>query len=238
VIERGGRTSAPVITLVLCLPAPVAADEPNVKALSKILVGLRSEVDDLDSQLRSERTQNLVELRTLERRREELALLRDGEAVKQATLKQQLDRRRARQTAEQDVRTTLTQAVERGIDGLVAALQRSLPYRREERLAELATLRLRLRAGRVDPTSAAVKLWRLSEDELRLSMTVELAEVPLLIEGKRRLVRGAGGDWRHLLVTDRREREQIAALFRALERQVREGAYRLPLPPLSRGGRP
>ena len=239
--------------------APARADETGLKQLSKTLVRLRSEVDDLDSQLRAERTQNLLELRELQRRKEELALLKDAAAVKQATLEQRLRSRQEKQAQEQDSRSHLSRAVKRASAVLARAVERSLPYRRKERLAAINELGLSMGAGRTDPASAAVKLWRLVEDELRLAMTVERAEIPLEIEGKRRLVsvvrlgtvtlyttlgpgeygrleRRPDGAWHHIRIADPQQRDQIAALFRALARQVQEGLYRLPLPDLVGGG--
>jgi hypothetical protein len=258
------RSLAGLAVLLFLLGAglsPARADDKSLKRLSKTLVELRSTVDDLNSQLRVERTQNLLELRELQRRKEELALLKDAEAVKQATLKQQLQRRQEKQAKEQDTRSLLARAVEIGRKQLAKAVERSLPYRLKERLAAISELGLRMGAGRIDPAAAAVKLWRLVEDELRLAMTVERAEVPLVIDGKSRLVRVVrlgtvtlytslgpeeygrfvrrqDGTWHHVVLEEPQHCDQIAALFRALERQVREGFYRLPLPDLIQGGKP
>jgi len=142
-----------------------------------------------------------------------------------------------------------------------AAVEGSLPFRREERLAALDELATKLDSGALAPEKAATKLWRFIEDELRLTREVSLTKVPLRIEddGPRHLtevvrfgmvtlytrcadcgdahfgqmVKGDDGRWRHEVIEDETSVQQVKSLFESLEKNITEGAYELPLPPLT-----
>ncbi len=225
------------------------------------LVKLRSEVSALSAELTRLRGSEQGEQRALQARKKELALLLDAELLRIKTIEARLTKAKARETSGADKRKGLKTAVLAGVASLRQTVQRSLPYRRKERLAALDELVTRLKAGRVDGETAALTLWRLTEDEVRLTMLIEGGERAVRIAGVERLVpvvrlgmltlytdlgqgrygrllRGKDGRWRHERIVGERARKQLRALFHALHRQVREGAYSLPIPfdALGRGG--
>lgn len=222
--------------------------------LSKRLVKLRASVDRLTAQIRLERTQHLLALRGKENRRSQLQLLVDQEKLRLQRLRNQrrqlLEKLNTRKRNHKDIR----QALKHALSSVKKGILNSLPYRRKERMALLTRIELRLKAGRIDAEQGVAALWRILEDELRLTRIVERAEIPLVLkkgqlprlvkvvrigmvalfvkEGKDsfgRMVRDSKGKWRYLHVRKAKDRKQIALLFRNIERQLREGLYRLPL---------
>lgn len=234
---------------LLCAPVALAAP----KSYGAKLVQLRTEVSALSAELVRLRSNEQAEQRALQARKKELALLLDAEQLRLKTLEARIAKSRARKVSGADKRKALRQATLSGVVSLRAVVARSLPYRRKQRLAALDQLAARLRAGQVDGETAALSLWRLTEDEIRLTMLVEGGERAVRIAGVERLVpvvrlgmltlftdlgqsrygrlrRGKDGRWRHERVVGKRARKQLRALFHALHRQVREGAYSLPIP--------
>lgn len=76
-------------------------------------------------------------------------------------------------------------------EGLLAAIERirsgvqaGLPFRREERAEALSELSSSLREGRVEPGAAAMRLWKLVREELRLAETSGLAHRSIEVDGK------------------------------------------------------
>ncbi|MCK6511390.1 DUF3450 domain-containing protein [Myxococcota bacterium] len=235
-------------------PRSKAPSSRQLQRWSAELVRLRTEVDRVSSQIRIEREQSLLALRGLESRRAQLQSMVDQERLRfqrwmgqVERLKQQLQSRSMAQSAIHDALLDALKSVEQAIEG-------SLPYRRKERWEQVQKIRVRMKAGRIDAEQGVAALWRILEDELRLTALVERAELPLelhkgkpprlvkvvrvgmiamfVLEGKGRygrMVRDAKGGWVYLLARSLEDREQIALLFENLERQIREGLYRLPL---------
>jgi outer membrane murein-binding lipoprotein Lpp len=256
---RARLPSSLTLLLGALIYAPVALAAP--KSYGVKLVKLRSEVSALSAQLARLRAGEQAEQRALQARKKELALLLDAERLRIKGLEARLAKVKAKKTSGADKRAALSEAVLSGAASLRAAVKRSLPYRRKQRLAALDKLTGKLKAGRVDGETAALALWRLTEDEIRLTMLIEGGERAVRIAGAERLVpvvrlgmltlytdlgkgrygrllRGSDGRWRHERVTGKRARKQLRALLHALHRQVREGAYSLPIPvdALRRGG--
>ncbi len=231
-----------------------APSSRQLQRWSAELVRLRAEVDRVSSQIRIEREQSLLALRGLESRRAQLQRTVDQERLRLqrwmaqvGRLQQQLRTRSMAQSAIHDALLDALKSVEQAIEG-------SLPYRRKERWEQVQKIRVRMKAGRIDAEQGVAALWRILEDELRLTALVERAELPLelhkgkpprlvkvvrvgmiamfVLEGKGRygrMVRDAKGGWVYLLARSLEDRVQIALLFENLERQIREGLYRLPL---------
>jgi len=230
------------------------ASSQYYRNLSRKLVKLRASVDQLTAQIRLERTQHLLALKGLENRRSQLQLLVDQEQLRLQRLRTQRKQLLEKLNARKQNRKGIRQALQHALDSVKKGILNSLPYRRKERMALLTRIEVRLKAGRIDAEQGVAALWRLLEDELRLTSVIERAEVPLVLkkgqlprlvkivrvgmialfvrEGKGRfgrMVRDSKGQWRYLLVQKSEDNKQIERLFRNVERQLREGLYRLPL---------
>lgn len=240
---------------ILATPNAYADQNAKITRLSKELANLRIEVDRLDGEVRAKRTEHLAELRTIERRRQELALLKDAALLKKQSLKQKIEQRKESKIKNEASESKLIKAIDSGALHLKQSLNNTLPFRKIERLKALDDLVLALRTKRIDPARAAVRLWRLIEDELRLTMTIERAQIPITIDGHRRLVHvlrlgtvtlftkladnrygqmflNDQGQWEHKNISSSAAKAQVEKLFLAVKRQLLDGAYRLPLPAL------
>ncbi|MBU0551435.1 DUF3450 domain-containing protein [Myxococcota bacterium] len=241
-----------LLALALLAPSP-PAPPPDLPTMARALADLRVEIDELDAQLRVEKTQINAALRGLEARVAELEMRLDAERVRRARLQAQIDRHQAEADAQTQTRAAASEAILRGLDAAQALVEEGLPFRRAARLKALDGLRARLKEGRVDPHALGVELWRFMEDERRLRREVEMSEIPIQIEpdAAPRLLRVVrlgmvtlytrldearfgqlrreGAGWRHVEIEPPQQRQQLASLFQSLRRQVREGAWRLPL---------
>lgn len=263
-LEGGRRAGLARTILVIALLAvmsgpagPALGQDPPADLLgqrAEELAELRVEVDRLDAELRAVRRQGAFELRTLQTRRGELELQLDDLRLEVRTQRDEAEQLHQRQREQGDAGSELADTVERGLDELGEVIAEGMPYHRDERLAALDDLRGQLRAGRIDPASAAVSLWRTIDDDLRLAERVERGQTPLqlrpgdavqLVEVVRlgsvallvhvppdeygRVIRGEDGSWCYEPLTHPEPRRQVRKLFRDLQRQIRDGAYILPL---------
>lgn len=225
------------------------------------LARLRAETDALDTQLRAERTRGLTELRTLMQRRGELQLELDRAGIRASTARQSLKEVKQRLAQTRQKRQRLVPVLEQSLTRLRGVVAQGLPFRQKERLRVLDELLVKLKAGRIEPETAMSRVWRFLEDELKLTGDVQRTRLPLRLSDKegasRRLVdvvrlgmvtlftktkdgqvgqvrRVGPGDWRHRWLTRSDHKREVRRLFEALGKNLTEGAYRLPLPPVIR----
>ena len=139
----------------------------------------------------------------------------------------------------------------RAIEQLQQQIQAGLPFKIDERSAELAALRTDLLNGSVQSARAANRLWAFFEDEFRLTRENALHNQTVEVGGERVLAEvvkiGAmalyfrtpdgrygqavqtGDSWRFVLSQDAAVSAQIAQLFDALRKQIRQGYFELPM---------
>lgn len=245
----GASRLAFAICAALC--ACTAAAQDPAGELGEHLIALRSEVEQLNDQLELQRVEQ----------RSTLA----GLGARQAELQAGIDRQRL---AVRELRAKLdaaTQAVgEAGVAGealapllheAIAALETyvgdGLPFKREERLGEIAQLRTQLANGSVPPERAVNRLWALYEDEFRLtrdnslhSQTIALGNERVLADvaklGTVALYFRTGDErygqalrtndgWRFVELADAADIARTQALFDALGKQIRQGYFELPV---------
>ncbi len=248
------RRGARVFALLAALGVAAArgdGDDP-LEGLARQLVDGRAAVERLASQVELKKTAEREALRSsaqqegdLERQLKALELeleeLRRAAAAKAAAVEQ---RQRARQS--------LKPLVLRHLDAVAALVREALPFKAAERLAALDELRREVEAERVPADEGLSRLWSSLEDELRLTREVGLHRQRLDVEGQALLcdvaklgmalmyfrtldgrlgvVRREGEGWRYAVVTASAEREQLAALFEALDKHIRQGFFVLPNP--------
>ncbi len=245
-----------VFVLVGLLPADIWAQEAPAKSavMAEKLAALRTEINDLDAVLRSRRNLTATELHGLQTRASELKLAEDAERIRVQALEAEVALLEA-SIASNDERTeALRGAVRQAIASLQRVVKNGLSYKQEQRLASLTKIVRDLEAGTVDAAAAAARVWRFVQDERRLAATVELADVSLVLSGDAdptlvrivrvgtvamfvhagadrwgRVVRGPDGRFGYADVRDRGQIAEIQRLFKSVEKQIREGRYRLPI---------
>ena len=254
------RSRLPVFALALMglslgAARPVRA-EPELDATR--LARLRAEVDELQERLDRARSAAGSERRSLQTQKADLEVLLNKEQLRQNTLK----RMRARQLDEKrraESRSALL------VEPALAAAQRlrrlveqTLPFRREQRHQAVDEIIESLRGPAADPAIAISRLWQLLEDEIRLTAESGLHRQVIVLDGRRLLVEvvhlgmgalyfrtqdgrfgwadaGGGKGYTFRLFSDEQRIAAVEALFDALRKQIRRGAFELPLALTSSG---
>ncbi len=249
----------PVLWLLaaLILPNPAAAQDADYTALAKELAALRAQVEQAESELRSQRARSEASIRSLVEQRSELEVMIQREQLRLDSTREEI---LALQQAAQD-RSTEVQAlapiVVQHAEALMEQAAQAVPYRLDDRLAELELVRDGVQSGAMDPRTGASRLWRHVEDELKLCeesglsrQAVELSEGSVLAQvahlglvalyfqtddGRYGHATRDGEVWTYSVATGQAERA-VADLFDALRKSVRSGSFTLPLQPPSAGG--
>ncbi len=251
------RTNRPILIggIFLALVMPVMADDQvgieNIGNLSKRLIELRGKVDDLSSELALRREEYRQQAKVLYARKSETQaeLERQKGLVKRLQKKLEDNKQRLAQAGLSDAR--LTPVVLAAAEHLGRQIEQGLPYKREERLADVHELMEQVKSGVVPASKAAARLWALIEDELRLrrenglfKQVIDLEGSQLLAEVARvgmvmmyfrtsdgrigKVSKSREGKWRYTTLTDKSHTRQIEELMDAFRKQVRSGYFELP----------
>ncbi len=240
--------SATISLLAVFASATAAAQ--SVDRMAESLITLRGEVEQLNAEVEISREESRQQLAGLAAQRSEL----------QANLQRQ---ELARREIEDKLAEAQTRAAESGVAGetlkpvlleavaeLRSHIQSSLPFKIDERLAELDEFRGQLDSGAVLPHRAANRLWAFYEDELRLtrengiySQTIDIGGQRLLVDiaklgtvmmffrtqdqrvGQARQTRDG---WRFEYIEAADDRNRVLTLFDSLRKQIRQGWFELP----------
>lgn len=221
------------------------------ETLADQLIARRSEVEQLNSELELLREEQRSTLAGLAAQRAELSASVDRQALAAREAQRKLDEVEARLAEAGASGDGLRPRIDAAVDALSAYIAAGLPFKREERLAELAAFRQQVATGTLPPARAVNRLWAFFEDEFRLtrdislqSQTIELGGERLLADvaklgtmalyfrtqdGRVGLARRDGDAWQFEPAADAQAEQQIRALFDALGKQIRQGYFELPL---------
>lgn len=174
--------AAALLALACVLPwRTVAAQEPGT--LAEGLIALRGEVEQINGELELLRDEQRTTLAGLAARRAELQADIDRHRLAARALRGQLDQQQQQAAAAGVAGAQLAPLLQQVAERLQAHIAAGLPFKTEQRIAEVASLRARLASGALPPERAVNALWALFEDEFRLSrdnslhsQTIVLAE--------------------------------------------------------------
>lgn len=247
------RTLAGVLGSTLLLGALAGAEEAGeMENLARELIARRTEVERLSGQVELKKAELREELRGAAQQRTDLE--RQVAALEQelGALRAQSGAQAAAVESRQAARAALRPLVLAQLDALLGQVERGLPFRARERAEELRRLREELESGRLAPPEALGRVWSSYEDELRLCREnglyrqeielegqKQLADVARLgmvllyfrtLDGRYGLIVPSPDGWRYEPARARAAEGQIAALFEALEKHIRQGFFPLPNP--------
>lgn len=240
----------PWIVLLLLPPGQSLSEDAAVDELARQLIALRTEVEELNQELDSLKSEQRAEMSSLAAQKAELAASRNRLETQVQQLRQKLAENQ-RLAAEAGVNSDVLLPVVAGaIEDLRGTISRSLPFKREERLAELDEIETQLATNVLPANRAANRLWAFYEDEIRLSRENGLYKQTIELAGDRVLADVAKigtvilffrtadqrygeavrqGDAWIFRVTDNAEAIiAIANLFDSLQKQIRQGYFVLP----------
>lgn len=225
--------------------------EDDIDRLVNNLVTLRGQVEDLQSELKIQTEEHKNTMAYLSTRRTELQANVDRERLRVAELNHDLETLRVRiaelgtdsDTLIPDVIALITQTSE--------SIENGIPFKQVERRQALEETRLRLEGRKITAQKAVNELWAFIEDDIRLTRENALYSQTIRIDGENVLADVAklgtvmmffrtrdddvgqavrsGSQWRFEVFDEPQRIEQVSLLFDALQKQIRQGYFTLPL---------
>jgi hypothetical protein len=237
--------------LVLVLAALPARAQTDADELAQGLIRLRGEVEQLNGELELLREEQRTSLAALAAQKAELAATAERQQLAAREAREKLARQQATMVESGAGGERLVPVLLAAADALAAQVRAGLPFKTEERLAEIDAFRTQLQNGTLPPQRAVNRLWAFHEDEFRLTrenglhaQTISLGGERVLAEvakvgtmalyfrtqdGRLGQARRDGQAWDFVPIEDPAGQQQVAALFDALRKQIRQGFFELPL---------
>ncbi len=222
----------------------------EAEALAERLVQLRSQVEELNQELEIVKEEHRAEMQGLAAQKAELEANRNRLETQVRQLEQTLEENRAAAAEAGVDNERLEPVLMEAIAGLRAQIEVALPFKRDERLAELDEIRVQLESDVIPANRAANRLWAFHEDEIRLTRENGIYNQTIELGGERLLadvaklgtvmmffrtsdlrygqVKRQGADWQFVTIDDAAQIAAIEGLFDSLQKQIRQGFFELP----------
>ena len=227
-----------------------AARAADLEKMAAELARLRSEVETLTSDLDEMKAEEKQKLQALAQQKASLENDSQREQLRLKQLQQELGRVREKIREAGELERAMKPAVLKAIESVKGPVRSGLPFRVDERIADLEKLRAELEKDEVLPSVAASRLWSRVEDELRLArengmyqQVIEVAGREVLADVARvgmvmlffrtedqtfgRAVR-QGDAWVFQAYEDEAQQQRLKALFEAMEKRIRVGFFEIP----------
>jgi hypothetical protein len=240
-----------------CCIAGSAQESPE--SLAERLIGLRGQVDELQSELDIRREEHRNRMAYLTAELADLEANRDREALRVGQLQADLDEMREEIASAGISSEALSPFVLEQIAAIRQQIATGFPFKVSERLAELDELETQLNSGVITAQRGVNRLWAFIEDEFRISRENAIYSQSIALGGKNvlvdiakigsvmmyfrtrdleygRAVHSPQG-WRFEVLESAADQELVARLFDSLRKQIRQGYFELPeaLPPAGEG---
>jgi hypothetical protein len=246
-----------IIIWIWSLYIPAAWGQDFEKKAAE-LARLRAAVEQLEGQIQNERSSSSAELKSLIAQKGELSLLVQKEKIRVTALQKEHSRQLVHLEAENAKSSKMAPVLIESTKVVEKMVRSSLPFKQNERLADLSRIRQAVLRRTLSPQTAASQLWQFIEDELKLCQESGLYQQAIPLEDKTILADVArlgmvallfrtndgrcgfaeqqkDGSYRFRTVKPGPVQEGIREVFDALKKQIRSGFFRVPLPPITGG---
>jgi hypothetical protein len=244
----GAAIAAALVVAVAALSAPALADE--VSNLAQRLSDLRGDVEKLSARLAEKTADQQDQVRSLSRQKADIELEVGREELRLKKLQASVSEKREALAVENAEGEALKPMFGQQLEKVRGYVQGSLPFRREERLAELDKIEDQVRSGLSTPDRAMGRLWSFMEDEFRLTRESGLYRQSIPLVGGEQLADVArigmvmlyyqtsdgsvghtvrrAGQWSFVSVDDAEQAKRIRSLLDQFKKQIRVGYFELP----------
>jgi len=215
----------------------------NIMKLRADVEGLYSKIDENKENYKSQMKSYAMQLADNEAQvnRKETAI-----KVAEDKIKKLEEKIAAKGAASDDLKPML----EKAIENLKQVIAHGFPFKREERIAELEKIKTELEKGDITQEKALSLVWASYDDALRMTKEIGLFKQQIKLGGEEKLAKVAkigtvmmffktpdgqvgyvtnnNGRYKYVVADDSKSKEQIEAIFDALQKQIRTGYFNLP----------
>lgn len=242
--------SLAVLAVHVTIGGPSATQAQDASKLAQELTTLRGEVEAMSSQLTELKTEKHNQLRTYARQKSELVLELDREKMRLQKLRMAVASRQEEIDSEKARFKDVAPVFDATALALRAYIRQALPFRAEDRIADLDKLIANHRAGMLAAPKALARLWGMVEDEFRMTRESGMFQQTVTIRGREQLAdvirlgmsilyfKTADGQmgyatpipsgWGYSTLSSQQDLDMLAGLFDSFKKHVRVGLFQLP----------
>jgi hypothetical protein len=218
--------------------------------MAESLMKLRAEVEKLNTQIQDEKDQTKAAMRSLVVEKNELDATIGRETLKIKQINQEIAKVKKEIAAAGKNSEGIKPVVAEAIAHLKAHIAGGLPFKTGERLADVERIETQMNNGLITPQKALVQVWNSYADAIRMSRENGLFKQTIRLDGKERLAEVArlgtvmmyfktpdervgyaakdAKGWYYKEAVAQAQKDQILALFDAMQKQIRSGYFTLP----------
>ena len=218
--------------------------------MAESLMKIRADVEQLDASINDEKDTYKAGMNSLLRQKNDLESVVAREDLNIKQIERELDKVR-KEIKEAGKNTEgLKPIVSKALTMMQDNIKASLPFKTEERVADLEKIREQLDNGLITGQKALALTWNAYGDAIRMSQENGLFKQTISIKGQDRLAEVArigtlamyfklpdntvgyaskdAKGWFYKEAISKKEQEQILALFDSFKKQIRSGYFTLP----------
>lgn len=218
--------------------------------MAESLMKLRSQVEQLDTQINDEKETYKANMKSLTMQKIELEAMVSREELKIKQIEKELAKVKESVQNSSKNSQNLLPIIEGAITNLIAYIQTSIPFKTNERIEALTSIQDQLKASTITPQKALSIVYNSYADEIRMTKENGIFKQTITLDGKDRLVEVARvgtammyfkspnenvgyvvnnkGTWTYTEEFNKEKQTQILGLFDAFKKQIRTGYFTLP----------
>jgi phage gp16-like protein len=226
--------------------ALVANEVKDIKSVSKELVKVRGEIENLHSQISYKKDSFKDQLRSYSNQKSDLDIKISRNELKVKELQRDLKKLQEENQKNSSTQKNIIPILKDSIKSLRETIKTSIPFKLEDRLAALADIEHRLDATLVTPNKVANQLWAFVEDEMMLGKSSGIYNDTLNINGAKKLVKvlkigkiaiffkdgdnygvikKQNGSWEQEMISSPDDIANVAKLYDSFSKQIRTGKF-------------
>jgi len=242
--------STKTISIALSMLLSSATLLASADNMAESLMKLRSQVEQLDTQINDEKETYKANMKSLTMQKIELEAMVSREELKIKQIEKELAKVKESVQNSSKNSQNLLPIIEGAITNLIAYIQTSIPFKTNERIEALTSIQDQLKASTITPQKALSIVYNSYADEIRMTKENGIFKQTITLDGKDRLVEVARvgtammyfkspnenvgyvvnnkGTWTYTEEFNKEKQTQILGLFDAFKKQIRTGYFTLP----------
>lgn len=218
--------------------------------MAESLMKLRAEVEQLNSEFEDQSEATKASMRSLVLEKNELEATIGREDLKIKQIEQEIAKVKKQIASASKNSEGIKPVVLAAIANLREFIKEEVPFKTDERLADVDRIESQLNEGLLSPQKALAQIWNSYADEIRMTKENGLFKQTIQLDGKDRLAEVArvgtvmmffktpddrvgyvakdGNGWFYKEAVSKEEQDQILAFFDAMQKQIRTGYFTIP----------
>ncbi len=218
--------------------------------MAESLMNLRADVEQLNSNLNDEKESYKASMKSLTRQKNDLEAIIAREDLKIKQLNAELTKVKKQITSASAHTVGLKPLVLKALDDLSANIQTSLPFKTNERLADVRKIKNQLENDLITPQKALAQTWNTYGDSIRMTKENGLFKQTIKLDNEDRLAQVARvgtmmmffktpddrvgyvnkdvHGWNYTEVLSKNEKAEVMNIFDAFQKHIRTGYFPLP----------